>query len=274
MMIRRQFPMSIVLSDRLYRLLLWLYPADHRDEYGPLMAQVFRDQCRAAYQRGGASRVVWLWFPLLIDLTVTLLEEHRRKGYSMSKATLVRYCGPLLMLGGLSWVFASISQLQPGSHWDFWGIYMLSFILFVPALLLTGVGLIGVQARYGAASGWIGQLALTLAIIGGVVGGLAWFLMPFEWGWGLLMLSILVHFISLVVFGLIALLKNVLRGWNWLPIVIGLVPLISLALAPREGNAFGPQWGAAAMMIAVGVGWLAFGYGVHADRRQEQPVPA
>jgi hypothetical protein len=35
----------VMFAERGYRVLLRLYPADHRAEYGHWMAQAFRDQC-------------------------------------------------------------------------------------------------------------------------------------------------------------------------------------------------------------------------------------
>jgi hypothetical protein len=36
------------VSEKIYRRLLRAYPKAHRAEYGPAMAQLFRDQCRDA----------------------------------------------------------------------------------------------------------------------------------------------------------------------------------------------------------------------------------
>jgi hypothetical protein len=54
---------SLVLSDRIYQVLLWAYPASFRREYGPHMTQVFRDTCRAELAQHswfGLSRL-WHW---------------------------------------------------------------------------------------------------------------------------------------------------------------------------------------------------------------------
>lgn len=48
------------MSEYLYHLLLHLYPASHRREYGEWMAQAFRDQCRVARQAGlGGWLALW-----------------------------------------------------------------------------------------------------------------------------------------------------------------------------------------------------------------------
>src|SRR5262245_34982641 len=104
----------LVLSDRLYRLLLALYPADHHREYGPHMAQVFRDVCRDAYQREGSWGVLGSWLPVLLDLAITALEEHRKVGIQVSKSTLIRWSGPVLILGGVLFMIAGFGFLDPG----------------------------------------------------------------------------------------------------------------------------------------------------------------
>ena len=50
------------LSCRIYRLLLIAYPSDFRDEYGPLMAQLFRDRYRDEAKRKQKLAIVSYWF--------------------------------------------------------------------------------------------------------------------------------------------------------------------------------------------------------------------
>jgi len=69
-------PKALSLSDKLYRRLLAIYPAEHRREYGPLMAQLFRDQCRDAYGQEKTVGVVKLWLRVLGDLGATVGSEH------------------------------------------------------------------------------------------------------------------------------------------------------------------------------------------------------
>lgn len=65
----------LLLSSRLYGLLLFIYPPHFRDEYGSHMAQVFRDCCREAYQQSKTFGLLCLWVSALADLIVTALEE-------------------------------------------------------------------------------------------------------------------------------------------------------------------------------------------------------
>jgi hypothetical protein len=73
-------------SERLYGILLHLYPAEHRHAYGDLMAQAFRDLCKAAYRKRGAVGLIALWFYTLTDTVVAAFIEHRdlRRSKAMS----------------------------------------------------------------------------------------------------------------------------------------------------------------------------------------------
>jgi hypothetical protein len=66
-------------SQNLFRLILLAYPREFRREYGPDMAQVFRD-CYRAEKRTGDPRSLWrLWLHTLVDLIRTAPKEHLEK---------------------------------------------------------------------------------------------------------------------------------------------------------------------------------------------------
>jgi hypothetical protein len=66
----------VAISTRLYLILLFLYPAEHRHEYGTLMVQAFRDLCREAYAQTQGFGLAKLWVRTLKDLVVTAFVEH------------------------------------------------------------------------------------------------------------------------------------------------------------------------------------------------------
>ncbi len=66
----------LLVAERLYRILLFAYPAAYRREYGPLMAQLFRDLCRDSYRQGGFVALLPLWSRVLADTAVTAVVEH------------------------------------------------------------------------------------------------------------------------------------------------------------------------------------------------------
>jgi hypothetical protein len=67
---------SFSRACRLYRLLLLLYPKNHRQEYGTLMVQLFRDQCREAHRDHGARGLWSVWARLMGDLVFSATKEH------------------------------------------------------------------------------------------------------------------------------------------------------------------------------------------------------
>ena len=271
----KQIPGIVTFSDSLYRLLLWLYPAEHRREYGPLMAQVFRDQCRAAFMCDGAWGVLWVWFPLVVDLAVSLIEEHRRKGFSMSKESFARFSGPLLMLGGLAWVLSSYSQFQPGSHYSYRGIYQLSIAMISPGFLLTGAGLIGLQVRYGAQLGRVGQVTLVAAALGSVLAAISTLLMTFvndKW-WNGAMVGFMLQSASLLIFGIASLRSTVMGIRSRLLLVIGIIGLLPMTgLIEAETGGF--TWRTFIIMLVMGLSWIVVGYGVRADQPHTQAAQA
>src|SRR6185436_6086626 len=65
-----------MLSVQIYQHLLAVYPSEYRREYGPAMAQLFRDQCRDAWRVGRVWGLMGLWLRILPDLIKTSLLEH------------------------------------------------------------------------------------------------------------------------------------------------------------------------------------------------------
>ena len=97
---------TVRLSIRVYRRLLLAYPTAHREAFGADMAQVFRDQCRAAWRRHGGIGVTLLWGATLADLFISATREHftnlQTKIIMLQKlAKLFRLCAPS---GPVFWV--------------------------------------------------------------------------------------------------------------------------------------------------------------------------
>ena len=106
--------MSPNWPDRLYRLLLYAYPAAFRREYGPQMAQLFRDIYRDACRQDG-SPGRGFWRLLLTDLMRTALQEHGRALMSAAAAGNVRTRSPLqgALVGALLGLTLSLPGNQP-----------------------------------------------------------------------------------------------------------------------------------------------------------------
>src|ERR1035437_8945743 len=67
---------AVILSQKLYQRLLAAYPKTHRQEYGPAMAQLFRDQSRDAWRESRGWGLTKLWLRVLPDLVKTSVLEH------------------------------------------------------------------------------------------------------------------------------------------------------------------------------------------------------
>lgn len=65
-----------MLPIRLYRTLLWCYPARFRREYGAEMVGAFAEQVREARQHGGWPAETSIWLKTLFDLLLTAPREH------------------------------------------------------------------------------------------------------------------------------------------------------------------------------------------------------
>ncbi len=73
-----------MLSDRIYRLLLMAYPAQHRREYGDPMTQLFRDRL---IHDGGGFRSLAVWAHTIVDLMRTAPHERREARLSADPMT-------------------------------------------------------------------------------------------------------------------------------------------------------------------------------------------
>jgi hypothetical protein len=128
-------------SRRIYSRLLSLYPKEHREEYGPLMRQVFTDQCRSAFQSGGLKGIILLWLRTLKDLFASALREHissPRSGWGLLEAVPNKplpWMGVVLVLiPCLVFFIGQIGQLA-GQDWFFLLIRRAAYFLIVPVLL-------------------------------------------------------------------------------------------------------------------------------------------
>lgn len=71
----RPIPKAIAISEKIYRKFLRLYPQSHRHEFEEQMMQLFRDQCRDAWQAGQGAGLVKLWLRTLPDIGKTSVME-------------------------------------------------------------------------------------------------------------------------------------------------------------------------------------------------------
>ncbi len=107
---KRSWNVPEMLSEKIYRLLLTAYPAEHRREYGEPMAQLFRDRM---IRDGGGVRSLAVWAHTIIDLMRTAPRERREAGQTPHPiagravphlASLLIW--PAILVAGLFLVFA------------------------------------------------------------------------------------------------------------------------------------------------------------------------
>ena len=115
-----------MVSERVYRALLVVYPWEHRREYEEPMVQLFRDRMR---RDGGGVRTPVVWVRMVFDLLSSAFMEHRERAMWESVTvkrvavrsgeflfwSLVGAIG-LYMVTTLAVVIASLVSLQTGWH--------------------------------------------------------------------------------------------------------------------------------------------------------------
>ena len=74
-----QTPALIRVSIRVYRVLLRLYPRQHRLEYGEMMVDLFDDMCRTTYHQHQSIGIIKLWLRTLKDTAIAAIIEHTER---------------------------------------------------------------------------------------------------------------------------------------------------------------------------------------------------
>jgi hypothetical protein len=101
-------------SERVYRVLLLVYPREFREAYGSHMVQVFRDLCRDGISRSGYAGLFAVWLRAFWDLVRTALVQRTRLeggGYVLpfaSSPKMVRWGGRAAITGGLLGLAAGV----------------------------------------------------------------------------------------------------------------------------------------------------------------------
>ena len=85
-----------MISERVYRWLLIVYPPEHRREYGELMVQLFRDRMR---RHGKGFRGLTVWLHMTFDLAGAAFEEHKEET-NMRKLTSIGIALAVLLVAG------------------------------------------------------------------------------------------------------------------------------------------------------------------------------
>ncbi len=81
------------VHERIYRVLLMAYPAEHRDAYGEPMTQLLRDRIR---DEGGGVRTALVWADVIADLARSALIERTETTMDTIKTGWWRFAAGLV----------------------------------------------------------------------------------------------------------------------------------------------------------------------------------
>lgn len=280
---------AVILSIRVYKLLLAAYPSEFRGEYGPQMLQLFRDCSLRAYQTRGPSGMFSLWTITLYDYLSSVVTEHLQKETQMTKEKFIRLSGLALILAAITMVAGfglgggETAYDDPLGGRD--GFYEYSQLILIPAsMLFFTIGMIGLRIRYSKESGYLGKAGLSIAILGGGLAFLTsiplfalWVVYEGAW-WSTWIVSMATMYLGLLLFGIEALRKKLFPRWNGVPLLTGIwfpmLALISIIYERLGGNTeTGGDilWLLAIVLVVAGT--IVLGYLLQSDA-SERPLPA
>ena len=221
----------IVFSVKFYEWLLVAYPARFRKEYGSQMVEVFRDCCLRAFRQGGMNGMTRLWAVTLIDLIRSLITEYLHKETSMSRPKFIRLSGWALMTGAVAFLPFLVMSMLAATRYNpiprGWYVLelMADFGLLYGSILLP-IGMLGLRARYGEQMGELGRGILLAGALGG---GILVVTIPYGMKYstddfylfGGVLTGLALQFLSLLLFGALALVRKPLPRGNGLPLAAG-----------------------------------------------------
>ena len=255
-------------SDRLYCALLYGYPSAFRREFGPQMAQAFRDTCRQAETRHGFIAVVGLWPPIALDLAASAFQEHLSPEGRMSRTTFARVAGAVALLGGVLFALSFLTHPQG-----------LARAIVPGSVVCLLVGILGLHARLWGREGRLGWLGFGLVGMGlalgfiGMAGSAVGIFNPNPLApiintgehAGLVFIGA-----GMLLWGIVTLREKALGRWSVLPLVIslfglsGIVFLVPAAFAALEHSA---------MPEVFALSWMLLGFALLTTRANPSPVP-
>jgi hypothetical protein len=225
-------PDLVSLSASVYRVLLAFYPARFKRDYGPHMAQVFRDSCLKTYRQSGPPGMLSLWALTLLDWFKTVIEEQMNRGTEVTRNKFIRLSGWAMVLAAVILLLSFLpqaDQILDGLYQTFGlpatsaqhGLYLtisagVRSLVFPAAILFITLGLCGLYIRYAEPTGNSAKISLGMGIAGGVVSLVisAGMVMGIQSVRPLMNISMAFMFAGLFVFGLAALRSRPMpREW-------------------------------------------------------------
>jgi hypothetical protein len=151
----RRHGASQTSAERVYALLLLLYPRGHRHEFGPLMVQTFRDQVRDALAGAGCLGIGF-WLAVLADAVHSAWRERRSTVEGMVQMNWIKqhvgiFAG--LLLGGLAIAVIVLSNVvfpSTESDSEYAAVYLLGYVAIMVVFAVIGFVAGGTPSRIGA----------------------------------------------------------------------------------------------------------------------------
>jgi hypothetical protein len=281
-------PAHIAFSTAIYRLLLTFYPPPFQREYGPHMAQVFRDSCLRTYRHPGPPGLLSLWVLTIWDWFKTVIEEQLSREVNLSRKKLIRLSGWGLMVGPVALFIGLGDPTQFRNFLIHWlgapdgqsGTNTFQFVTESVLIILMMIGLgsmffgfWGLFTNYCKKVRKLGRFSLRLIVIGSgtsVLGG-AFSIAGTDWWWFIFIAGFFSIFVFLTFFGLIALRDKPLPCWNGLPFLTGIWLPGMLVIGGGLGWDKNPSFTMLSMLIAL-LGLIITGYILQADTGESAMV--
>lgn len=149
------------VHQRIYRLLLVMYPPEHRDEYGEPMIQMLQDRLR---DEGGGVGTAMVWAQVVTDLARTALFERMETTMETFKSGWWRVGAGFMALAQAVWAIGSHPLVDPDPNVGSEQNLPSALYLAAAGLIVAGLVVRKNRKALGSAMIGIGVLPGTLAI--------------------------------------------------------------------------------------------------------------
>lgn len=174
------------------------------------------------------------------------------------KSTVIRLGGVTAVLGGLYLLILSILQASGGSDLDQGGVFWQTIPLMPILLMLGTAGLSSLAEGYKPSQIGIAAIGLGAALMSIGFTMMVWF--DNDNGWSVMFWGMILHPIGFLLFGLANWRVHVLRRWNGLPLVVGVICCLLLALTVFAEDALRLTEQQSEMAFAIYLSLLAIGW--------------
>jgi hypothetical protein len=263
----------LAITTRVYNLLLYIYPAPFRREFGQEMTQVFRDDMHGTWLQKGPAGLLGLWLLTFIDLLKTALVEHMWEVFHMPLEKLTRWSGLVAAIG------APLFLLSFSSH-TFWGFmedlglsgnnFIHPFVAGI-GLVCIGIGLYGLYRRLPPENKPISTIMFGISLLGVLLGLGGMLIFEQQLSSTLIGLALILPMLGSMGMGMIALSKKALGILSFAPLVI-VAATIGIAATANTGPSF-PSTLTQLFVILHHLGWIILGIALMLGQTADSSEP-